>query len=358
MKITYYNSNILFSNIKLLRDLNIIKEDITDDYIKLFKECNLSVNQTVSIIDRTEANKFFIPCIEHTIPEYENTFNKSFKQLCEERAIQLLKTGKRLNVFWSGGIDSTTVLFSLLNKTNDLSQIRVILTSDSIMESGNMFDKLIKNKVKYILNARNTRQQFFKQKEFEDFDFDKELLITGTQLDNLYTILRLKVPTDMKYHHLPYEETLFKYANKKIVDFYNKSVKSFPKKIKSYGDFLKFYCFSFHWHDAKYTMNIGLDPKYSSLINSFYDTPNKDFEKWSICSEEAIITETKDFLKTKIPQRNLVYELTGDKMYSFGKGKGMSAPHVQEKNNWFFLLENHKTLTHSDLMNNYENIIL
>jgi hypothetical protein len=356
MKIKYYNSNIIFSNIKLLRDLNIIKENITDDYIKLFKECNLSVNQTVSIIDRTEANKFFIPCIEHRIPKDNNNFNKSFKQICEERSIQLLNTGKRLNVFWSGGLDSTTVLFSLLNKANDLSQIRVILTSDSIIESGNMFDKLIKNKISYILNARNTREHFFKQKEFKDFDFNKELLITGTQLDNLYTILRLKIPTDMEYHHLQYEEKLSQHLNKNVVDFFIKSVKQFPKEIKTYGDFLKFYCFAFHWHNAKYDLLINLDANYSKIIFSFFDI--EDFEKWSLWSKESVITETKDFLKTKIPQRNIVYELTNDKLYSFGKGKGMSAPHIQPKNNWFFLMEDDNTLTHSDLMNNYENIIL
>ena len=356
MKIKYYNSNILFSNIKLLRDLKIIEENITDDYIKLFKECNLSVNQTVSIIDRTEANKFFIPCIEHRIPKDNNNFNKSFKQICEERSIQLLNTGKRLNVFWSGGLDSTTVLFSLLTKANDLSQIRVILTPASILESGNMFDKFIKNKISYILNVGNIREQFFKQKEFKDFDFNKELLLTGTQLDSLYTILRLKIPTDMEYHHLQYEEKLSQHLNKNVVDFFIKSTKKFPKKIKTYGDFLKFYCFNFHWHKDKYTLKINLDPRYSNLINSFFDI--EDFERWSLWSKESIITETKDFLKIKIPQRNLLYELTGDKVYSFEKGKGISAPYISPENNWFFLMEDDTTLTHSDLMNNYENIIL
>jgi hypothetical protein len=356
MKIKYYNSNILFSNIKLLRDLNIIKENISDDYIKLYKECNLAINKVVSIVDRTEANKFFIPCIEHRIPKDNNNFNKTFKQICEERSIELLNTGKRLNVFWSGGLDSTTVLFSLLNKANDLSQIRVILTPASILESGNMFDKFIKNKISYILNIENIRENFFKQKEFEDFNFNKELFLTGTQLDSLYTILRLKIPTDMEYHHLQYQEKLSQHLNKNIVDFFIKSVKAFPKEIKTYGDFLKFYCFTFHWHKDHYALKINLDSKYSNLIYSFFDTD--DFQKWSLWSKESTITEIKDFLKIKIPQRNLLYELTGDKIYSFKKGKGISSPYISPENNWFFLMENNSTLTHYNLMNNYENNIV
>ena len=346
MKITYYNVNLLFDYIKLFRELKIIKEEFTDEYINLYKEANLSLNKSVAIIDRTNANKFFIPTIDYEIPKEKNNDNKTFKQLCENRAIELLNTGKRLNIMWSGGIDSTTVLFSLMNKANDLSQIRVILTTDSIIESGNMFDTLIKNKLNYILQPKKSGQNFFKAEQFVNFDLNKELLITGSQLDSLYTILRLKIPTDKQYYDMQYEEALLRFTNKNIVDFYNKSVKSFPKKIKSYKDFLKFYCFSFHWHDAKHTLNIGLDQKYISLINSFYDTPNKDFEKWSLWSDEAEIT-----FPIKIPQRNLIYELTGDKLYSYNKLKGLSSPITVPNNNWFFLLDNGYTVTHGDIMN-------
>jgi len=346
MKITYYNTNLLFNYIKLFRELKIIKEEFTDDYINLYKEASLSEKKHLGIIDRTNANKFFIPTVEYEIPKEKNNDNKTFKQLCENRSIELLNTGKRLNVFWSGGIDSTTVLFSLMNKANDLSQIRVILTVDSIMESGSMFDLLIKNKIEYIILPKKSSQNFFKSKEFINFDLNKELIITGAQIDTLYTILKLRIPTDEQYHNMQYEEVLLRFTNKNIVDFYNKSVKCFPKEIKSYKDFLKFYCYSFQWHEQKHTLNIGIEQKYISIIHSFYDTPNKDFEKWSLWSNESEIT-----FPIKIPQRNLIYELTGDKLYSYKKNKGMSFPFVITNNNWFFLLENGYTVTHGDVMN-------
>jgi hypothetical protein len=51
MNILYYNRQLIFypEKIKLLRDLNIIKEDTTDEYIKLFEEANLNIKKITTI---------------------------------------------------------------------------------------------------------------------------------------------------------------------------------------------------------------------------------------------------------------------------------------------------------------------
>ena len=68
------------------------------------------------------------------------------------RCIELLSTGKQINVAWSGGIDSTFVLFSLYNYANDKSQISVYGTYNSIIESGDLFDRFIKNRINIFLS--------------------------------------------------------------------------------------------------------------------------------------------------------------------------------------------------------------
>ena len=353
MKILYYNRNLIFDKdqIQLLRYHNIIKQDISDEYISLFQDANFFFNPAASFIDRTGANEFFISMVISKIPKDKNNFNKSFKQLCHERAIQLIKTGKKINIMWSGGLDSTTVLFSLLKNANDLSQLRVILTPDSIAESGNLFDLHIKDKIDFVLEPKRAKKYFYEKPQFENFNVDKELITSGSLSDDLNSIIRLKIPYEEQYWHLNYEEVLSKYTNKKIIDFLNKSVKAFPKEIKTYKDFLKFYGFNFHWHKEKYYILTGMDQKYFSCYKSFFDTD--EFQKWSIWNNESDIMP--NILKK--PQRDMLYELTEDKIYSYDKGKGMAGPGLHEQNDWFFLLENGYTFRHKDLTNDIYNDI-
>ena len=361
MKIVFYNRNLVFfkDQIKLLRYYNFIKPEITDEYISLFKEANFFYNQTVCFIDRTNGIKPFIEGIKpREIPKKLGNFdiNKSFKQLCDERSTELFKTGKRINLLWSGGIDSTVPLFSLIKNAPDLSQLRIILTPDSIAESGNMFDNYIKNKIDFILAPKCSKDKFYNRPEFKNFILGKEIITSGCNGDNINSIQRIALPYEEKLWNLQYEEALSQFTNKKVIDFLNNWIKSFTREIKTYKDFLKFYGFNFHWHKETYYQLAGMDPKYYYSYMHFYNTD--DFQKWSLWSKESTITEIKDFLKIKIPQRNLLYELTGDKIYSFKKGKGISSPYISPENNWFFLMENNSTLTHYNLMNNYENNIV
>ena len=77
----------------------------------------------------------------HPMPAYDPNFNKSFHEIVEERAKEILSLGRKIKVCWSGGLDSTFVLFTLLNYANDESQIEVYGTYSSVIESGDIFDK-------------------------------------------------------------------------------------------------------------------------------------------------------------------------------------------------------------------------
>jgi hypothetical protein len=360
MKILYYNKNLLFNNISLLRELNIIKKDVTDEYINLFKEANINHNKITTIIDRTGANPFFIPCSTFEIPK-KNDIDKTFKQICKERSTELLKLGKRINIFWSGGLDSTVVLFSLMNEANDLSQLRVVLSPDSIIESGNMFDKLIKNKLNYSLRIPKPKKENF----FHSIPEKNEIYVAGTAGDEIYTIMRVgnclgKTAKDKTFLIKNYEDVLEPVLNKNVIDFYKRSIKLFPKKIKSYGDFLRFYFFNYTWNAGLYNWETELDSNYSINIYSFYNT--QDFQRWGLWNKEA---ETYLTDKPKLPMNNFIYELTGDKFYCNNKFKGISSPLNTLTNTWMFLLENKKTITYKQLIDkkykigdNNEDIIL
>jgi hypothetical protein len=345
MKIILYNRN-LFE----LGKINFINEKEIKDKISLFKEANFYINQTACLIDRTEANEFFIPIKTLKIPYDKDNINKSFKQLCLERAEQLILKGKRINIMWSGGIDSTLALFCLMNKVNDKSQLRVILSPDSIAESGNMFDKLIKNKVDFILEPKVVRRCLFYKEEYENFNFNNEIITSGSGSDPLNTIMRLTIPYEEKLWHLGYENVLMQFTNKNVIDFLNKSIKAFPKKIKTYIEFLKFYHLNYNWQRENYFNFVNLDSRYFKCYDNFFQTD--DFQKWSIWNEESNISTNI----IKKPQKDLIYELTNDKLYSYGKNKGMSFLGAQNNNDWVYLMENGTTINYSTYKN--ENSIL
>jgi len=65
------------------------------------------------------------------MPDYDNNFNKKISTICDERALEiqdkLLSSNKELYVMWSGGIDSTAVLVSILKNFKSEALKRVVV---------------------------------------------------------------------------------------------------------------------------------------------------------------------------------------------------------------------------------------
>ena len=73
----------------------------------------------------------------------------SLKDLLDSRAIELSSIAKNSNkkivIMWSGGIDSTTVVSAFIKNLNsqDLTNISICLTTESILENANFYQKYI-----------------------------------------------------------------------------------------------------------------------------------------------------------------------------------------------------------------------
>lgn len=76
--------------------------------------------------------------------------------IMDERAIEINEiakaTNKKIMVMWSGGIDSTSVLAAFIKNIpeQDLDNITVVLSGESLAENPYFFDKFIFKKIKYI----------------------------------------------------------------------------------------------------------------------------------------------------------------------------------------------------------------
>ena len=85
------------------------------------------------LIDRTETFTYPVNtkslCL---VPPFEAKFNKNFKTLCEDAAKDILAEGKSVDIFWSGGVDSTTILVAFLTVCENKDQINVMFEKRTI----------------------------------------------------------------------------------------------------------------------------------------------------------------------------------------------------------------------------------
>ena len=86
-----------------------------------------------SPVDRTgKLNKFNVTY--SPIPTVDSSFNKTFGQICLETAENFWKTNSKINILWSGGIDSTSAALALLETKPENSVLSIICTEGSIAE--------------------------------------------------------------------------------------------------------------------------------------------------------------------------------------------------------------------------------
>jgi hypothetical protein len=332
-----YNQVSVFNNLDLIRSAGyIINEDLVDQYK------HTCMPDLAAMIDRTGTIEPFLPLTyRDPIPKFNSSFNKTFSQICTERALELLDTKKILNVFWSGGIDSTVVLLSLLSQARNSNQIRVIATHTSIVESGPIFDNHIKNRVSLLLNSSTTREYFYSSNHF---DCDNELFITGECADQM-VVQNFKIPINKEDYFLPWQEVVETGKSSidiKKIEFIRPCLENSPRPIKTYRDLLWYYRFNFLWTNSKYSSCLGTDPKYHPVV--FFDT--KDFQQWSIHDEE----EMEDPYTQKHSYKKFIYEQTRNKEYSFKKPKTASSAWINSMSNYeVFLMSDGTTKTVTDI---------
>lgn len=312
-----YNQLKVFELVPILKTLGYIEQSLTDDVINEYKETHLS-NRITTITDRTGQIQQLLPVsIVSPMPSAVQGFSKTFKQICFERAKELLSIGKRLNILWSGGIDSTTVLLALIACATDNKQIRVICTHTSIVESGNVFDTHIKGNVDLVLNTPMAKSDFFK---LYSFDPTEELFVTGDCADQL-VIQSFNRPIIKDDLFLPYQEVVESgrspiSASK--LKFIQPAINVAPRPIVTHRDLLWFYRFNFQYMKSRNSFFLGKTPEQQSMVNVFFNT--EDFQQWSI----ADLEESQEPFEHKISYRHFIHSITNSE-YAYKKQKTASS---------------------------------
>ena len=308
---------------------------------KLFSKYEKYEMNRHAIYDRSGAVPHYLNIAPiHPMPKFDPTYNRSFHEVAEERAKQILSFNKPIKVCWSGGLDSTYVLFTLLNYANDKSQIEVYGTYASIIESGNIFDLFVKDKIKYKISVYPSNEV---KNAVEDC-----IWVTGYQgnqlfgpTDNFFSEGR---ETAFFHHTFGTSKTIYedyrKNINPEVLEFIQPAIDASPRKIETGVDLRWYGIFNFDWYNGRYHMLGEMPEEKLKSIHHFFDTD--EFQKWTIHTKEPWTKVPGDPNTHRWQMREALTDY-GFKQYAKEKSKAISN-FTSNKTTWYFLLENYENI--------------
>lgn len=306
---------------------NLNKQDVCDWY-SIYKLINLNV----SLVDRCD--KLTSPYVFHNyfpMPTVPVGFNKTYKEICIERATQLVKhshaIGKPIVILYSGGIDSTAVVISFLLATQDTSNIIIALNTASIQENPNFYYNHIRGKFKLLPSERTldllTGDYIMVGGEFNDQLFGSDIM---SEYQKVYPVEELFQPYSQS-NIVPFFESVGltnKEANIWFGLLDNHMRTNGRCEIKQVKDFFWWLNFSFKWQSVYFRIISRTARR--DLINSefldlyyhqFFNTD--DFQRWSMMNPDKKIV--KDWRGYKITAKEFILEYTKDQEYFANKVK-------------------------------------
>jgi len=149
------------------------------------------------------------------MPEYDHNFNKTFEQVTDEKALSIAKEiskGKKFAVMYSGGIDSTTILVSLIKNLSkeELKSITVCCTGMSIIENPIFWKNHVEGKLNYI----DTQKHWY-----DDIISMGFIPITGDEGDCVFGTI---IGTELYHNYDFYASNLERNSKKRAYEIKNK----------------------------------------------------------------------------------------------------------------------------------------
>jgi hypothetical protein len=256
--------------------LDPYKSEHFDEMLPLYQKCELenwsgqgsrcSMGNMGMFQDRTRTLPHYLKMGGwEVLPEYDPNYCKPFNDIALEAAEAIVKraNGSRISISWSGGLDSTGALFSLMEFA-DPKQLKVFCNYNSIIESGALFDTYIKGRgIEYSLTTPLMHPTF-----------DEGLIVSGYLGDQLFG----------QYHNLQPEHFTMSwkdYLNRDQVEVMERIVANWPgAPIVTVPEFLSFNELNSKWQMGKTNRMRNMPKVIADRMINFYETV--DFQKWSI----------------------------------------------------------------------------
>jgi len=265
-------------------------------------------------------------------------FTRSYEEVCNDRARDLLARADKLDipiyVFWSGGVDSTCVLVSLLKRATRAQKERlvVLLSEESVTEYPLFYREHIRGKLPcrsamlfpYILGT----EALLVNGEHNDQLFGSDITAEAINRFGSEAILG---EYDRKLFSVFFEEKLEGHGDSETAAFYvelfERLKEAAPIPIKTNYDMFWWINFSLKWQAVYIRVlsftakrNAGkLSPKYvKDHYAPFYNT--EAFQLWSMNNLDMRIRDG-GWRSYKWPAKEVIYEFTKDMDYLNNKIK-------------------------------------
>jgi hypothetical protein len=276
---------------------------------------------------------------------------RSFEDLSNARAFEILARADALNcdinLMWSGGIDSTLALVSLLKMATEtqLKRIQVLLSEDSIAEAPLFYERHICGKLRmgsaqlfpYLLGSN-------------------DIFVSGEHSDQLFgsdMIGALIVQSGLNVIHKPYDRNLMERffdpdgQNQEITAFYLDMFEYLaahaPVPIDSNYLFLWWINFNLKWQSVYLrTLSYIADRNRSALTRNYVDHyfipffNTVDFQLWSMNNLDKRISG--DWSTYKWVAKDIIFDFTKDDSYHRNKvKKGSLFFIILRKKSWKYI---------------------
>ena len=297
------------------------------------------------------------------MPEYNSYFNKSFSDITDQRAndIKDIIYGKNIKfaVMYSGGIDSTLILCSLLKNLNkeELKNIAICTSSHSIIENPIFFLNYIKPNFT-ILDSSLLKYDDIVERGYRPLIADEGDCLFGTLfgLDFYrnydYLISRKSIDSQQKLkkikksifagdtHYKEYKDILIDYLSlpdninfgEKYYEKLDYNIKTSSVPIYSLHDFFWWLIFNLKYINCSIRGSIYYNDRvncksmiYDHVLNWFH---TDDYQQWSMVNNNNG-KKIKDSISSyKIESKKYIYDFNKDKNYFDYKLKLESFGHI------------------------------
>ena len=304
-----------------MSNTNYMQQHQVNDLIGLF-----AVGRLVGTPGPINRNHQFVFKFDYTPLPSDWYSSMTFAESCLRTAEDLwrLADGRRLAIFWSGGIDSTAALVALM-QTNPqwLQQTRIYTTDSAIEQEYPWF---------YHQYLRSADVLVLQGAEFFSADlFGPDILVTdgqcGDQLWGFRDLRSLSMSWHDPYPRLwdsqQFQNQVLAWQRDVVIDYIQQQIEKFPSPVRSIADLYWMLTFTHKWdhvrrrHMAR-VRDIGLFDDLHSFFNSFH------LQRWAMSNLEPKIGDT--WSSYKQPAKDFIYAWTRDQEYRINKTQVPSLP--------------------------------
>jgi hypothetical protein len=247
-------------------------------------------------------------------PAYDSTFTKTFADVTDEQCQQWLqeKTDRPWLIFWSGGIDSTVIVASILKNATaaERENIYVACSRASIYELPRFFYSHVQPNFK-LIQTPDIAQHLLDEYHIIDGEFADQLYSSGIgwellRLDPDSQALDIRRDPDLLLNQLASK------TNKNFATWYYEhildNINSIDIPVNTYHDFYWWYFFNYHYTDVYIRL------RKNSVTNDYSPRwfATDDYQQWAMNNNQIGTKYTRNLSDSKLASKQYIYDFDHD----------------------------------------------